>query len=177
MNTTQIQEVVARGYERGLLGVAVRAAPQPMKLKPLELKVNEVRFLSVSLSGQEFLMTRESALELARGILEVTESRSDPSSAIRARTAEVFNVSIPDLDSDSRREAVVWPRWVAMYLIRKLIRGQSLESIGLKFGGFDHGTVLHGCRRVDSRMSVDARFGGQVLEIERLVREQWETKE
>ena len=43
---------------------------------------------------------------------------------------------------------------MAMYLSRELT-GQSLPSIGRQFGGRDHTTVLHACRRTSARISSD----------------------
>lgn len=40
---------------------------------------------------------------------------------------------------------------VAMYLSRKMT-GKSLQEIGESFGGRDHGTVLHACKTITSKM-------------------------
>ena len=42
-----------------------------------------------------------------------------------------------------------------MYLARELT-GQSLPAIGREFGGRDHTTVLHACRRTSARIAADA---------------------
>ena len=49
--------------------------------------------------------------------------------------------------SRSRAERIVWPRQAAMYLTKELTE-YSLPVIGRAFGGRDHTTVLHACRRV-----------------------------
>ena len=48
----------------------------------------------------------------------------------------------------------MWPRQLAMYLARELT-GQTLPAIGRAFGGRDHTTVLHACRRTAERMAAD----------------------
>jgi chromosomal replication initiator protein len=54
-----------------------------------------------------------------------------------------------------RRSAnIAFPRQVAMYLCRTMTRG-SLNQIGEAFGGRDHGTVLHACRLIDSKLKTD----------------------
>jgi len=65
---------------------------------------------------------------------------------IAAATARHFALRVAELRSPSRRRAVVRARGVAMYLTRRLTE-ESLEQIGHYFGGRDHTTVLHGCRK------------------------------
>lgn len=67
---------------------------------------------------------------------------------IAAAAARHFALRMSDLRSPSRRKVVVYARGVAMYLARELTRG-SLNRIGQFFGGRDHATVLHGCRKTD----------------------------
>jgi chromosomal replication initiator protein len=74
---------------------------------------------------------------------------------IAAHTARHFCLDIAELKSPSRRRAVVVARGVAMYLARQLT-GKSLEQIGDYFGGRDHTTVLHGCRKTEELMKTDS---------------------
>jgi chromosomal replication initiator protein len=56
--------------------------------------------------------------------------------------------------SPSRAAPVAWPRQVAMYLSRELT-DQTLPAIGRAFGGRNHTTVLHACRRTAERIATD----------------------
>jgi chromosomal replication initiator protein len=73
---------------------------------------------------------------------------------IQAAACEHFGVSPQELLSTTRTPRVAWPRQVAMYLARELT-GESLPSIGRQFGGRDHTTVLHACRRTSTRIASD----------------------
>ncbi len=73
---------------------------------------------------------------------------------IQAAACEQFEVSADELLSASRASRVTWPRQVAMYLSREITH-ESLPAIGREFGGRDHTTVLHACRRTAKRMSED----------------------
>ena len=59
-----------------------------------------------------------------------------------------------DLLSPSRAAQVAWPRQVAMYLSRELT-DQTLPAIGAAFGGRNHTTVMHACRRTAERLASD----------------------
>lgn len=65
-------------------------------------------------------------------------------SDVVAVVAEWFSLSADDLTGPNRRHHMVWPRWLAMHLARKMT-GQSLTGIGRVFGGRDHSTVRHAC--------------------------------
>jgi chromosomal replication initiator protein len=73
---------------------------------------------------------------------------------IQQRTCEAFGVSMDQLLSTSRAAPVAWPRQVAMYLSRELT-DQTLPAIGRAFGGRNHTTVLHACRRTAERIATD----------------------
>jgi chromosomal replication initiator protein len=73
---------------------------------------------------------------------------------IQAATCEMFGLSVEDLVSKSRASRVTWPRQIAMYLARELT-DETLPRIGREFGGRNHATVLHACRRTGERMAAD----------------------
>jgi chromosomal replication initiator protein len=69
-------------------------------------------------------------------------------------TAEAFGLTREELLSHSRRPVLAWPRQVAMYLAREHT-GETLPTIGARFGGRNHTTVLHACRRTAERIAAD----------------------
>jgi chromosomal replication initiator protein len=73
---------------------------------------------------------------------------------IQSAACECFGVSSEELLSTTRSARVAWPRQVAMYLARELT-AESLPAIGRQFGGRDHTTVLHACRRTSARLATD----------------------
>jgi chromosomal replication initiator protein len=73
---------------------------------------------------------------------------------IQERICETFGVSMEDLLSTSRAAPITWPRQVAMYLSRELT-DQTLPAIGRAFGGRNHTTVMHACRRTAERIATD----------------------
>jgi chromosomal replication initiator protein len=102
---------------------------------------------------EQFLATRESA--------------KPPSlQGIASQTARYFTLRVAELKSSSRRRAVVAARDVAMYLARQMT-GKSLKQIGEYFGGRDHTTVLHGCRKTENLIESDPTTRLAVLELRR----------
>jgi len=80
---------------------------------------------------------------------------------IQRKTAEYYELDVRDFHSPQRARRVARPRQVAMYLSRKLTT-RSLPEIGRRFGGRDHTTVLHACRRVEALCLEDSAFKRQV---------------
>jgi chromosomal replication initiator protein len=74
---------------------------------------------------------------------------------IQAATCERLGISPEALSSPDRSARVAWARQVAMYLARELTDA-TLPAIGRAFGGRNHTTVLHACRRATERISRDA---------------------
>jgi len=68
---------------------------------------------------------------------------------IQRTVAEYYKIKIADLLSKRRNRSVARPRQVAMALSKELTN-HSLPEIGDAFGGRDHTTVLHACRKVKS---------------------------
>jgi chromosomal replication initiator protein len=74
--------------------------------------------------------------------------------AIQELTAEAFGLTRSELLSAGRSARLTWPRQLAMYLAREHT-GETLPSIGASFGGRNHTTVLHACRRTAERLAAD----------------------
>jgi chromosomal replication initiator protein len=66
---------------------------------------------------------------------------------IQRTTAEYYKIKISDLLSKRRSRTIARPRQMAMYLA-KANTNHSLPEIGDAFGGRDHTTVLHACRKI-----------------------------
>ena len=74
---------------------------------------------------------------------------------IQRVVAEYYKIKIADLLSKRRSRSVARPRQVAMALSKELTN-HSLPEIGDAFGGRDHTTVLHACRKINELRETDA---------------------
>jgi chromosomal replication initiator protein len=84
--------------------------------------------------------------------------------AIQQAVSAYYSVTIEELLSPTRAARVAWPRQVAMHLARQLT-GTSLKGIGHAFGGRNHATILHACKRVDKRLGDDLDASRSVDEL------------
>jgi chromosomal replication initiator protein len=84
---------------------------------------------------------------------------------IAQRVGGYFRVEPRQLQSRRRSRQVLLPRQVGMYLARQLT-GLSLDQIGAYFGGRDHSTVLHACRKVEHALHHDAVLSGAVRQLQ-----------
>ena len=75
---------------------------------------------------------------------------------IQRTVAEYFKIRVADLLSKRRSRSVARPRQLAMALAKELTN-HSLPEIGDAFGGRDHTTVLHACRRIKSLRETEVR--------------------
>jgi len=76
---------------------------------------------------------------------------------IQKTVADYFKIRVGDLLSKKRSRSIARPRQVAMALAKELTN-HSLPEIGDAFGGRDHTTVLHGCRRIEALRETDKRI-------------------
>ena len=67
---------------------------------------------------------------------------------IQKTTAEYYNIKMSDILSKRRSRSVARPRQMAMFLAKELTN-YSLPEIGESFGGRDHTTVIHACKKIN----------------------------
>jgi chromosomal replication initiator protein len=83
---------------------------------------------------------------------------------IQKTVAEYYKIRIADLLSKRRSRSIARPRQVAMALAKELTN-HSLPEIGDAFGGRDHTTVLHACRRIKELRETERRIGEDYLNL------------
>lgn len=101
-------------------------------------------------------ITQEFTREALKDLLAVQE-RNVSMINIQKTVADYFKINVSDLLSSRRTRSITRPRQIAMSL-SKLLTRHSLPEIGAAFGGRDHTTVLHACRKVEELKQQDQRF-------------------
>ena len=87
----------------------------------------------------------EIAKESLRDLLAI-QAKQITTENIQKIVAEYYNIRISDLLSKRRNRSITRPRQLAMAITRELT-SHSLPEIGDSFGGRDHTTVLHACKK------------------------------
>ncbi|OEO25916.1 chromosomal replication initiation protein DnaA [Pseudomonas sp. J237] len=103
-------------------------------------------------------MGRDITIELIRESLKDLLALQDKLVSIdniQRTAAEYYKIKISDLLSKRRSRSIARPRQVAMALSKELTN-HSLPEIGDAFGGRDHTTVLHACRKIAELRESDA---------------------
>ncbi len=87
---------------------------------------------------------------------------------IQRTVAEYYKIRVSDLTSARRSRSITRPRQVAMALAKELT-SHSLPEIGQAFGGRDHTTVLHACRKVRELRETDPRIAEDFSNLMRIL--------
>ena len=120
-----------------------------------------------SLAGES--VTVEKVEHLLRDLIREEASRQVSIDSIQKAVAEHFDVRLADMTSRRRPASIAFPRQIAMYLSRSLTKG-SLMEIGEAFGGRDHGTVIHACKKVVERIDDEPGLKESIARIESQLR-------
>ncbi|KTC92265.1 chromosomal replication initiator protein DnaA [Legionella cincinnatiensis] len=87
---------------------------------------------------------------------------------IQKTVAEYYKVKVADLLSKRRSRSIARPRQMAMALSKELTN-HSLPEIGDHFGGRDHTTVIHACRKVKELIQDDSDFAEDYKNLMRIL--------
>lgn len=103
---------------------------------------------------------REIDLDLAKETLQdltLFQERKISIENIQKTVADFYSIRVSDLKSKRRNRQIARPRQVAMSLAKELT-SLSLPDIGEAFGGRDHTTVIHACKKVIELTRTDSRI-------------------
>jgi chromosomal replication initiator protein len=108
-------------------------------------------------------ITVDFAKEALRDLLSLQE-RLVSIENIQKTVADYFKLRVADLLSKRRTRSIARPRQLAMALAKELT-SHSLPEIGDAFGGRDHTTVLHGCRRIAALREQEKRVDEDYMNL------------
>jgi chromosomal replication initiator protein len=104
---------------------------------------------------------RALTLEVLDAMYPERRRRTPSIAEVQTIVAGHFNISVEQMTSASRASHITWPRQVAIHLARDLT-GESLPRIGQAFGGRNHATVMHACKRVSERLKSDQQVVDEI---------------
>ena len=110
-------------------------------------------------------------LDLAKDALRdliALQNRAVTIENIQKTVAEYYKIRSSDLLSSRRSRSITRPRQLAMALSKELTN-HSLPEIGAAFGGRDHTTILHGCRKITELRDSDAKISEDYKNMMRIL--------
>ncbi|MCA1777829.1 MAG: chromosomal replication initiator protein DnaA, partial [Xanthomonadaceae bacterium] len=102
------------------------------------------------------VINEEYTREILRDVLAVHD-RQITLENIQKVVAGYYQLRVTELLSKRRTRSIARPRQMAMFLAKALTH-RSLPQIGEAFGGRDHTTVLHACRKIEALCELDAKL-------------------
>ncbi|MBI3189694.1 MAG: chromosomal replication initiator protein DnaA [Ignavibacteriales bacterium] len=129
--------------------------------------IRELEGCLIGVIARASLEQRTIDIELAKDVIRsvIGEFRSHITiEDIQRLVSQHFGVPEDLLRGKTRKQEVVSPRQIAMYLAKELTNS-SLKTIGLQFGGRDHSTVIHAYQTVEDNMKNDSKHRQSVLSL------------
>ncbi|MBU2219940.1 chromosomal replication initiator protein DnaA [Patescibacteria group bacterium] len=119
----------------------------PRNIRELEGALNRVIAANhISLNNNDL----SSVEKTLNNIIHAPKKLTNHKNIIQA-VAEFYDINTSDLINRCRKKEIVYPRQVAMYLMREELK-KSFPFIGEKLGGRDHTTVMYACDKLNKEM-------------------------
>ena len=108
------------------------------------------------------------AARLLQDVIPSTDTRTLSIDTISRAVASFYHISLEEMKGKRRDKHIVFPRQVAMFLIREET-ASSLPAIGQAFGGRDHTTVLHSYEKINTESREDQRLQSDLRKIREIL--------
>lgn len=112
-------------------------------------------------------ITRALAAHIIAEVVKTPQKNISPDTIIKT-VSDYFEVSPADLSSQSRKQQVVKPRQIAIYLLRDMLN-LSYPFIGDKLGKRDHTTVLYAYEKISKELATNQALNQKILSIKELL--------
>jgi len=110
----------------------------------------------------------ETAARLLQDVIPSTDTRTLSIDTISRVVSNYYHISLEEMKGKRRDKHIVFPRQVAMFLIREET-ASSLPAIGHYFGGRDHTTVLHSYEKINTESREDPRLQSDLRKIREIL--------
>jgi chromosomal replication initiator protein len=128
-----------------------------------ELEGALIRVLAhASINGHA--ITLETSQRILRDIIPVADTQPVSIPSIQEHVAEYYGIGLEEMKGKRRDKHIVFPRQVAMYIIREET-DSSLPVIGDAFSGRDHTTALHAIEKITDLLHEDTRLQNDIRQL------------
>ena len=139
--------------------------------KKIRSNVRELEGALHRLVASSRFSNREIDLDLAKDTLQdltLFQERKISIENIQKTVADYFSIRVADLKSKRRNRQIARPRQIAMALAKELT-SMNLPDIGDSFGGRDHTTVIHACKKVDELTRTDSKIKEDYASLQKIL--------
>lgn len=139
----------------------------------IKTNIRELEGALIRVVAYSLLEEKPISLAIAKIVLKdmVREAEKTISiDMIQKEASAFFNVSILDMKSKKRSRNIILPRQICMFLTRKLTN-LSLPEIGAAFGGKDHTTVMHACKKIEIDMTTQPELKKTIEKLITLIQQ------
>ena len=108
--------------------------------------------------------------EIIGDLLDAGMQQAVSIATVQAAVCEYFDIKLADLIGHGRIRRFAVPRHIAQHLCRKLTN-KSLPEIGVHFGGRDHASIHHACRKIEETLEKDRNLETIISYLTRNIKE------
>lgn len=101
--------------------------------------------------------------EIVSEAMQISAKNVTPNEIIKT-VADFFEIPQNELTDRSRKQEIVEPRQIAMYLLRDVLK-LSYPHIGEKLGGRDHTTAIHSCEKINKEVNQNPSLNQKIMLI------------
>ncbi len=109
-----------------------------------------------------------SVKNILNDILTDLQTKTVTNTDIINTVSKFFDVSVKDIKSKGRQKELVWPRQIAIYLMKKEL-GTSYPTIGKELGGRDHTTAMHGYSKIEKSLAENQQTNNEIESIKQML--------
>jgi len=137
----------------------------------IQRNIRELEGALNRLVAHQKIDSRPTDLETAKNLLKsITFSPpkvTSPKKIIQV-VAEFYDLKEREVLTASRKKEIVYPRQIAMYLLREELKS-SYPFIGRKFQGKDHTTAIHSCEKITKELQVNEKLREEIVLIKQRI--------
>ncbi len=131
--------------------------------------LTSIMVIATSKNKNGYQLTKEDITEAANDAFDI-QRKTIEISTIQREVEKRYGISHDDMIGSKRTKNINFPRQIAMYLSRELT-DEVFASIGKKFGGRDHTTIMNGVGNIEKKMKEDRTFYDNIEQLKIIIRE------
>ena len=134
--------------------------------------IRDLEGIVVSLLAHATMLNQDITVDLAKAVIANSVRINKPQitfELIAEKVASFYNIDTADLYGKSRKREISDARQLLMYFAKNEAQLSS-TNIGMRLSR-NHATVLHACKQIEQRMSVEKKFQEEVMAIESAIKQ------